>query len=519
MVEILEQWFTVGRPGEPMIQARKSELADWFRKGFTVRQGAEQLSETEKGSLGLGVIEPTTPRVPRYGGQVESYFAGLDITPPTGEEQKTIREQMAEQVQSQIDLIEQTYARLIRGEEVAGRERFGRTRALISGAGILGTPMGAAAKERTAEFTREQIAFREQERETKIAILLEKVDVRATEEIEARRQEALGQAEAYITYLQGKQEEIRETWSGFAKSGQIPLTRMKENEEYYQQALNEMGMDEFAFDLWYESQMPTPQQPDYTEVQYEKDGNIWLKRMAFDPLTGEKTEYNYDLGLPYISGGVEYTTKILDDGTVLLLPKKFDPTKSLEEQIVQYGKRREFAKPIKPEEVEGVEFSPDDRGRLGVAGFSNDDINQLQEGIRTYGWPTVRQAEKDEGMSDEQLDVVEQVLKGVTPTQVGKLAEEAKITWEDQEIRDYLGTQFKAKTPISSIKGTISRDDDMTEADKTRFMEILDETIPADWQAKIDADPDKYEIREDGIYEKVGFWTLRPGQWKRVYEF
>ena len=297
-----------------------------------------------------GEPKPEEPFIPRPGyespeeKQIREGMEGLDVTPPTEEEEKGLKEHYTGLAQAQIDAINKIYAGLITREEKAGEERLGQTRAMGARAGLLGSPMGAAQMARTEKLTAESIKAVQAEQDYKIQTILGRVDERTEAEIRRRKDESTANMENYMNYLKTNLEENKADYAGLAESG-VTLARMKVNKDYYEQALEEVGMSEFSFDLWYESRMPKTQQSDYSEIQYEKNGNMWLKRIAFDPDTGTKKEYNYDLGLPWPAVATQYKHVQLDDGTVIFIPEDFDPSKPLSEQIIQYGAKGKFAKP------------------------------------------------------------------------------------------------------------------------------------------------------------------------------
>jgi len=303
-----------------------------------------------------------------WAGGLETEFGAAD--------EATIRKDMADRMQTQIDAVNAMYAGLIAREEEAGVGRLGRTRAMGARGGLLGSPMGEAQMEETRKGTAEQVKYIKEEQQVRIEAIFGKIDERAEEEIRFKKAEALAGTEARLTYMKEHAEAIREDWGGLASSG-IALERIKSNEEYYGQAMDELGMDELQFDFWYESKMPADKQLDYSEIQYEKDGNIWLKRIGFDPATGEKKEYNYDLSLPWPGVAAQYKHTQLDDGTVIFIPETLDPDKTLEEQVIMYGAKGEFAKPDEEEDKAAAYKS----GMLAdkTAGMPYDDA------VTTYG--------------------------------------------------------------------------------------------------------------------------------------
>jgi len=274
-----------------------------------------------------------------------SFVKGLDITPPTEAEEKKIRSDIATQMQTQIDAIVDMYGGLITKEEAAGEQRLGRARAISARGGLGGTGMAEAGAEQARQYTAEQVKTLSAERELKKGAILDKIEERAEAKIKYETEKAMWSQEKKLAYLKDVEENAQEDMITLAETG-TSLSLLKANAETYNQLLEESGYSQLAFDSIYEANIPKPQQLDYSEIQYRgANGNLFLKRIAFNPVDGSKTEYNYDLGLPYpTEAGVEYKTEVLDDGTVLLMPKTLDPAKSLDEQIIQYGGKGEFAK-------------------------------------------------------------------------------------------------------------------------------------------------------------------------------
>ena len=79
----------------------KADLPNYTGRGFKVSSGKQQ-EEISASGFSLG---DTATKVPRYGGQIEDYYSGLDTTAPTATEEETIREQKRKDVQAQIDAI------------------------------------------------------------------------------------------------------------------------------------------------------------------------------------------------------------------------------------------------------------------------------------------------------------------------------------------------------------------------------------------------------------------------------
>ena len=157
-------------------------------------------------------------------------------------------------------------------------------------------------------------------------------------------------------------------------------------------------------------------------------------------------------------------------------------------------------------------FSSKDTGRLIATGLSQEDITNIQRDIKQYGIEKVK-----EGLSSDQGTALDQVLKGVTPTQAGKEEDETERTWADSKIKDTIKTSYESGYPKSDILITIEGSD-MTQVDKDRAKEILDELVSDEmdeWLKKVQSDPDEYRVSEKGIYEIRYGWLPD----KKVYTF
>lgn len=177
-----------------------------------------------------------------------------------------------------------------------------------------------------------------------------------------------------------------------------------------------------------------------------------------------------------------------------------------------------------PDGEKGFSFSSNDRGRLSVVGISNDKINALQQGIRDYGWEAVKAAEESMGATPEQLESIEQILKGITPTQAGKEEEITPLSTANiNKIAS--GIFLKTQTDFEDIisVGTITTKDKagksikvvLSDKQKEDILAVINK-IPEDVKKLISEDPEKYIIKSDGIYDKGN--RFNPFD-KRVFKF
>ena len=397
-----------------------------------------EIPEKYKTEADVGVDKEDEEFVSRAGYESEEekkmrlYMEGLPKEEPTEAEEKSIQEYYHNLAQSQLDAINKMYAGMITKEEVAGEERLGQTRAMGARAGLLGSPMGATQMTRTKELTTESIAAIQAEQNYKIQTILGRVDERSEEEVRRRRDESQANAEKYMDYLKANLEENKEDYAGLAESG-VTLARLKANRDYYKQATEEVGMSEMEFDFWYESKMPKAERADFSEYQYRgKNGNVWIKKISFDPETGKKTEYEYDIGIPY---DVEEEIQTFDG-----VPYK--AVKDADGNITSYQR------------IPGVEGEIDTETayRAGMLADKTDGMS-YDEAVSSYGavlsldyiervygkgkYKTTRKEEYEEEFYED-LESWENLVKDQPDLyfRVGKKFYEKKVNWIGKRVED-----------------------------------------------------------------------------------
>lgn len=206
-----------------------------------------------------GIRRHITPAEPELAGEIGK----LDRTAPTPLEETGIREQETERVQSRIDVINEIFQGLISREEVAGKGRLGEARAISARAGVLGGEFGAQRKRGEEEFTKEQIESIRLQQSARINEVLSKAEDRASKKIEAERDLALKNREAFIEFQKDKISEAREDLKTIAKSG---LSLADLSDEEYKTLLEDTEMTPFMFDAVYNANLPANQKQEYSYI-------------------------------------------------------------------------------------------------------------------------------------------------------------------------------------------------------------------------------------------------------------
>lgn len=128
-------------------------------------------------------------------------------------DEAAVREEKRKAAQSMVDTINQDfYNRILPGEQAAGADRLGRTRAMAARSGTLTSDFGEAAMETTKKGTQDIIAAREAGRAVMVANIFDKFDQRATEEITNKTNLALQGEEKRLTYLKDKTDASTGLW-------------------------------------------------------------------------------------------------------------------------------------------------------------------------------------------------------------------------------------------------------------------------------------------------------------------
>lgn len=265
-----------------------------------------------------------------YESAASTYYEGTDKSQP---DEAKIRETMMNNVQSQIDQIKSSYVGILANEKNRGENRSGQTRAINARSGVLGQDFGNAAAEKTNTLNDENMKAIEAERDLKIVGILSKVNADAEAKVQNEKNRAAKNSEDYLSYLKTSQESSRANALGLARAG-MDVEKLTDDE--YNKLIETTGFSPQELKDYFVLNKPADK-----ELTSGTVGNRYYS-VSQDPITGQKkTSY---VELPF-AVPEEYTTQKLDDGTVLFVPKKIDPTKKLDEQILSYGVH---AKPVTP---------------------------------------------------------------------------------------------------------------------------------------------------------------------------
>lgn len=257
---------------------------------------------------------PPVSSIPTYEEFIAQRGGNLDET--------AVRENVRKSMQTEIDAINSVTADLLAREDQAGQARLDKVRAININSGLGGSNFGSSRDIEQRKLNEQSRGAIQNQQDLLIQNVTSRIDKTAREEIQAKKAEALGNAEAYSTFLKGKREEVRSDLSAMAKAG-MSLDDLDEQRRNY---LLKRGFDDPVLgELWYESQKPKASKIDY-KAEKAADGKILL--YGVDPATGQlKTQrVNFDMPEGYEPTYVDGQMYFKNSQTGDLIPAPMDDT-------------------------------------------------------------------------------------------------------------------------------------------------------------------------------------------------
>ena len=255
-------------------------------------QGPQETAPTQSGTSAIARsnvrrFTQADPGDTSFSSAANDFFNALDITPPTETEISDIKQQSLADVQRELDAIDAATASLLSDEGRRADVRSGRGRAISARSGVLTSDKGEQRREEIEgvnKGAREAIIAAQ---EAKKVAVFDKAATRAAEIAEARKTEALTNAENFLNFMASKQEEARADLKTLAGSG-VPLETM--NEDDITALQEQTGYDPFIFDAVYNANLPGNEKREY---HYENLGSGRVVR--FDEAGGQPEFFDYSI--------------------------------------------------------------------------------------------------------------------------------------------------------------------------------------------------------------------------------
>jgi hypothetical protein len=203
--------------GQEQYGVNPVDLEAWYQ---------EQQALGQSGPGGSATTQPRTPRFPDVdlNDPVNDYYTNLykDANKPLDE--AGIRAARLKEVQAQLDSLNSIYDNMVGQLRVEGENRSGKTRAVGSRRGLVGSEMGDAQKIQTEQYNEKVIAAKNEERAAALAAVRDKATARANDEILQKTAQKKLDAANYIEYIKGKQDETKTDIKDLAK---LLVSRLK----------------------------------------------------------------------------------------------------------------------------------------------------------------------------------------------------------------------------------------------------------------------------------------------------
>jgi hypothetical protein len=226
-------------------------------------------------------------------------------------DENAVREETRKRMQTQIDAISAEFANLIAREQVAGEDRAGQTRAINARSGLVGSDFGTAQANKTQQFNQSQVKALQDEQNARIQSVLTNIEDRASAEIKAKKEEALGKYQREQGDFLATQEQARADLKILAESG-ADISKL--NPAQKTALLKQAGYDDPAFgELIFNAMRPKASQIDYKFEKLADGAGLFY---GTDPVTGELKTQRVTTPIP--DG---FTLTIAPDGTPILFNK------------------------------------------------------------------------------------------------------------------------------------------------------------------------------------------------------
>lgn len=260
----------------------------------------------------------------------------------TGVNEAAIREEIRKNQQVRIDAINGAYNQMVSDANIRGTDRLGQNRAINARGGLLGSDFGAAKTEKVKGINASEVNAINAEREMKIQGVMDKIDQLTADRVKAQKDEALGNINAYKEYTDNAKATAKDTLRVLGESGVSYDDLKAKAPDQLKIILESTGYDEFTLAQIMNNNKKSGEKIDYT---YKTIGNKIIG-YGTNPRTGqiETVEKDIDLGEDNLQ---EYDPTVTPDGTLIMVPKKLDPSKPLNEQIKVFGAEGQYAKPLK----------------------------------------------------------------------------------------------------------------------------------------------------------------------------
>jgi len=172
---------------------------------------------------------------------------------PTAEQQikreQDLQQMLSYKYQPQIDAINTIYAKRYEEERAKALQREGQNRAMLSRAGLLGTPQATTRTTETEDINTKQRELTDAEKALKIQEVYGKMNEDAKKRVEEERANALGMADKAMAIRKERMTEATNRLKSLGQAG-FDLKQLKSNAEVYKNLQEGTGMSDLELDAY-----------------------------------------------------------------------------------------------------------------------------------------------------------------------------------------------------------------------------------------------------------------------------
>lgn len=230
-----------------------------------------------------------------------------------------------EAVRGKLTAIDQTYAQMTKDRMTVNANNLGRTRATTARSGTLGSDFGNADMANQESRNAEALKIIENEKLSKIAAIMNDVAVDTESRAQAELDRIDANSEDRINFLKDLSTKAEAQIAAFAAAGGN-IEDLSDDE--YNSLLENSGLTPEQFKA-----KVVLNQPKQDVLYSEVVGNKYIQARR-NPMTGKVTSDTIELGFTVPQG---YKVQKNDDGSLMFMPDKIDPTKPLGSQVLYYN--------------------------------------------------------------------------------------------------------------------------------------------------------------------------------------
>jgi hypothetical protein len=358
-----------------------------------------------------------------------------------------IRQETATRMKGELDAIEERYTNLAAQEVQTGLDRSGRTRALMSRSGLMGSGRGDAQSQKTENLNKDSMKALMAEKGAEIQSAYGRIDERSRQAVADARTIANDKRDEYQAGLKARRDEARADLDVFGAGG---MTADELDPQDLTELMRDSGLgSKFLVEAYLNGKRPEGAKTNY---QYKTVGN---KIIAYGVnAQGELVTMEDELPFSVPEG---YKSVATDDGRFVFIPENIDPSIPLEEQVMIYGAEGEFSKPGDQETEQlysGLSSPTATAVRAKVNAFKSEkaitNFSTLQEGYQFAKSmdPNTRNPSDDQAL-------IYAFAKAMDPDSVVREGEYATVQKYSQSLAQSYG---KGITQAIAGTGFLSRD-------------------------------------------------------------